>query len=78
MMLSAGDLELTPRCLAEAGAVALLLHLPQYGAVDRRVRRLAVRAPVAGLKGALDDGLAVERLALGHPVGRKSPVTRMI
>jgi len=53
----------TARRLAEAGLVALLLDLPQDCAVDRSRRRRAVGLPVAGLEGALDDGLAVERLA---------------
>ncbi len=61
-MMLRGQLELASLDLAEAGLVALLLHLPQDGAVDRRVRRLAFGLPVTRLEGALDDGLARQRL----------------
>jgi len=59
-MLS-GQLELAARYLAEAGRLALLLYLPQDGAVDGGGRRPAVRAPVARLEGAFDNGLQAHR-----------------
>ena len=67
MANSACQLKLASGGLAEvyapwrAGLVALLLYLPQDGAVDRRMRRLAFGLPVAFLEGPLDDLTARER-----------------
>ena len=62
-MMLLGQLESASRGLAEAGVAALLLDLPEYGRVHRRVGCLAFRLPVALLEGALNDLFARERFA---------------
>lgn len=72
MRESGRQLELTALHLAEAGLVALVLYLPEHGAVDRGRRRFAFGLPVPRREGALHNGLAAQGLAgLFEHLGRR-------